>query len=142
MTTFEIREFVAGDTDAALRLWRRTEGIGLSDADRPERIRAFLDRNPGLSHVALTEEGFIGTILCGTDGRRGYIHHLAVTAESRRNGVGRLLLEAALSAMQRIDIRKCHAFVFEFNPFGALFWERSGWQRRDELLVYSKMLDV
>jgi ribosomal protein S18 acetylase RimI-like enzyme len=140
MAGFEIRDFLAGDIDAALRLWRQTEGIGLSDADRPEPIREFLSRNPGLSHVAISGDKLIGTILCGTDGRRGYIHHLAVAAESRRNGVGRRLLEAALSALQRIDIRKCHAFVFQSNPFGELFWERSGWQRRDDLQVYSKML--
>lgn len=141
MPTFEIRKFVAGDTDAALQLWQRTEGIGLSDADRPDRLCEFLSRNPGLSRVAVSGGNLIGTILCGTDGRRGYIHHLAVAAESRRNGVGRALLADALSALQRIDIRKCHAFVFQSNPFGEIFWERSGWQRRDDLKVYSRMLN-
>ena len=76
--------------------------------------------------------------LCGTGGRRGYLHHLAVSPESLRRGVGRALLEATLSALHRIGIRKCHAFVFQSNPFGELFWERPGWQRRDELQVYSK----
>jgi putative acetyltransferase len=142
MTTFKIRKFIDGDTDAALRLWQRTEGIGLSDADRPDRLREFLSRNPGLSRVAVSEGNLIGTILCGTDGRRGYIHHLAVAAESRRNGVGRTLVEAALSALNLIGIRKCHVFVFQSNPFGTLFWESSGWQRRDDLHVYSKMLDA
>jgi putative acetyltransferase len=141
MIPFELRKFVAGDTDAALRLWRRTEGVGLSDADRPDRLREFLSRNPGLSRVAVSGGNLIGTILCGTDGRRGYIHHLAVAAESRRNGVGRALLADALSALQRIGIRKCHAFVFQSNPFGEIFWERSGWQRRDDLHVYSRMLN-
>jgi putative acetyltransferase len=140
MTTFEIREFAVGDTDAALRLWRQTEGIGLSEADRPDRLREFLSRNSGLSRIAVSGENLIGTILCGTDGRRGYIHHLAVAAESRRNGVGRALLKATLSALQQIGIRKCHAFVFQSNPFGELFWEQSGWQRRGDLHVYSKKL--
>jgi N-acetylglutamate synthase len=142
MTAFEIREFVAGDIDAALRLWRRTEGVGLSDADRPDRLREFLSRNAGLSCVAVSGDNLIGTILCGTDGRRGYIHHLAVAAESRRSGVGRSLVEAALSALDLTGIRKCHAFVFQSNPFGELFWERSGWQRRDDLHVYSRRLDA
>ena len=134
MIGFVVREFVAGDIDGALRLWRRTEGVGLSDADRPDRLREFLSRNAGLSRVAVSGDNLIGTILCGTDGRRGYIHHLAVAAESRREGVGRSLVEDALSALHRISIHKCHAFVFQSNPFGELFWERSGWQRRDELM--------
>lgn len=140
MAGFEIREFVVGDIDAALGLWRQTQGIGLSDADHPDRLREFLSRNPSLSRIAVSSENLIGTILCGTDGRRGYIHHLAVAAESRRNGVGRALVEAALSSLHRIGIHKCHAFVFQSNSFGELFWERSGWQRRDDLHVYSKML--
>jgi putative acetyltransferase len=142
MTGLEIREFVAGDIDAALELWRRTEGIGLSDADQPDSLHEFLSRNAGLSRVAVSGGNLVGTILCGTDSRRGYIHHLAVAAESRRKGVGRALVEAALSALNRIGIRKCHAFVFQSNSFGDLFWERSGWQRRDELQVYSKVLDA
>ena len=140
MTSFEIREFASEDIDAALRLWRRTEGVGLSDADQPDPLRGFLARNPGLSRVAVCADALIGTILCGTDGRRGYIHHLAVAAQSRRNGVGRALLDDTLSALRRIGIGKCHAFVFQANPFGELFWERSGWERRDDLHLYSRTL--
>jgi ribosomal protein S18 acetylase RimI-like enzyme len=141
MIGFILREFVAGDIDAALQVWRQIEGIGLSDAAHPHLLREFLARNPGLSRVAVSGDKLIGTILCGTDGRRGYIHHLAVAVESRRKGVGRSLVEATLSALRRIGIHKCHVFVFQSNPFGELFWEQSGWQRRDELYVYSKMLD-
>jgi ribosomal protein S18 acetylase RimI-like enzyme len=140
MDDFTIRAFLPGDIDAALKLWRQIEGIGLSDADRPEQLRAFLYRNPALSYVAASASTLTGTILCGTDGRRGYIHHLAVAAASRRSGIGRGLIECALSALQRIGIQKCHAFVFQSNPFGDLFWGRLGWQRREGLHVYSRIL--
>lgn len=139
---YRLREFVARDIDPALQLWRNTEGIGVSDADRPDRIREFLDRNPGLSYVAASSDTLHGTILCGTDGRRGYIHHLAVAEESRRSGIGRALVVRSLSALSRIGIRKCHTFVFQSNPFGELFWSRMGWQRRDDLFVYSQTLDA
>lgn len=142
MTCFEIREFASEDIDAALWLWRQMEGIGLSDADRPNPLRAFLSRNPGLSRVAVCGGALIGTILCGTDGRRGYIHHLAVAVESRRQGVGRALLSETLAALRGVGISKCHAFVFQSNRFGGLFWERSGWQRRDDLYVFSRVLDM
>ncbi len=46
-------------------LWAATEGIGLNESDTPEAIARFLDRNPGLSLVALDSTGFIvGTVLC------------------------------------------------------------------------------
>jgi ribosomal protein S18 acetylase RimI-like enzyme len=141
MTPFLIREFSAGDIEAALGLWRGTEGIGLSGADRPEHLRVFLERNPGLSHVAVSGARLIGTVLCGSDGRRGTIHHLAVSPESRRRGAGRALVGSALAALASQGIQKCHAFVYPSNPFGGLFWGRSEWERRDDLHVYSKMLD-
>jgi ribosomal protein S18 acetylase RimI-like enzyme len=135
-----IREFSPADIAPALDLWRRTVGIGLSNADRPENLQTFLSRNPGLSHVAVNGAGLIGTVLCGTDGRRGYIHHLAVAETSRRSGLGRALLDAALFALNRQGIQKCHAFVFQSNPFAALFWTPAGWERREELCIYSKPL--
>jgi len=141
MTCFEIREFAGDDIDAALQLWRRTEGIGLTDADQPDQLREFLTRNPGLSRVAVCGGELVGTILCGTDGRRGYIHHLAVAVESRRQGAGRALLSETLAALRRFGIVKCHAFVFRSNRSGGFFWERSGWQRRDDLHVFSRVLD-
>jgi ribosomal protein S18 acetylase RimI-like enzyme len=36
----------------------------------------------------------LGAVLCGNDGRRGYLHHLAVAAEWRRRGIGKALVRA------------------------------------------------
>jgi ribosomal protein S18 acetylase RimI-like enzyme len=141
MLEHNIREFSSADITPALDLWRRTDGIGLSAADRPENLQDFLARNPGLSHVAVNGADLIGTVLCGTDGRRGYIHHLAVAAASRRAGIGRALLDAALTALKRSGIQKCHAFVSQSNPFVTLFWTPAGWERREELRIYSKLIE-
>lgn len=70
-----IREMTIQDYDEVLALWRTSEGVGLSDADSDEGVARFLDRNPGLSFVARDGEHLVGAVLCGHDGRRGYIHH-------------------------------------------------------------------
>ena len=70
-----------------LKLWKQTEGVYTSDSDSPEKIRKFLKRNPGLSFIAYNEGKAAGAILCGHDGRRGYLHHLAVRSEFRRKGI-------------------------------------------------------
>src|SRR5258706_298299 len=70
----EVRTFNASDHAAAFRLWEHSEGVGLSEADSPEGIASFLNRNPGLSFLALDGNQLVGTILCGHDGRRGFIH--------------------------------------------------------------------
>lgn len=136
----ELSEFTASHIEQALRLWRGIAGIGLSEADSAENLGRFLARNPHLSAVARRDAELVGAVLCGHDGRRGYIHHLAVAPGLRRSGIGRQLLEWSLARLREIGIGKCHALVFRDNAYQALFWKTIGWQRRDDLNVYSKKI--
>jgi len=74
----QIRVFRAEDHAQAWGLWEASEGVGLSSADSFENVSRFLERSPGLSFVAIDGQTIVATILCGHDGRRGLIHHLAV----------------------------------------------------------------
>jgi len=48
----DVRAMRAGDYSEVLALWQSGDGIGLSDSDSREAIRAYLARNPGMSAVA------------------------------------------------------------------------------------------
>ena len=127
------------DIPAALALWRVTEGLGLGDSDKPERLAAFLDRNPGLSAVAVVAKGLlVGAVLCGEDGRRGYLHHLAVAHDRRRQGVARALLAYCFTGLAAHDIEKCNIFLLTDNTEGERFWQRAGWVVRGNLKVMQK----
>ncbi len=80
----------------------------------------------------------IGAVLCGHDGRRGYLHHLAVHSTWRGRGVGRALTAACLAGLQAAGIDKCHLFVFNENHSGREYWEHEGWKERLDLLIMSK----
>src|SRR4030042_2050932 len=125
-TGMQIREMVAADYPALRRLWESSEGIGLSDADSEAGFEQFLARNRGLSVVAVDGDRMVGGALCGHDGRRGYIHHLAVSLSHRRRGIARGLVTRCLSTLDAEGIQKCHAFVLEENAAGGASWERSG----------------
>ena len=84
--SFLIREFFPDDIDKAIDLWQSTPGIGLSSADEPQRIQAYLERNPGLSYTAWKGDFLVGAVLCGHDGRRGFLHHLVIHPDHRRTG--------------------------------------------------------
>ena len=129
------------DYDEVIALWRACEGIGLSDADERERIAAYLARNPGMSFVARVDGVLAGAVLCGHDGRRGYLHHLAVDARFRRLGLGRQLTERCLAALTAAGIRKCHLFVLEGNRDGLAYWQTVGWTRRTGIAIHSIELD-
>ena len=133
-----IREMTIEDYDQVLTLWQTSEGVGLSDADAEESIARYVQRNSGLSFVAHDGEHLVGAVLCGHDGRRGYIHHLAVSQSHRRQGLGRALVERCLSALRQDGIDKCHIFVFADNQDTIAFWKSIGWTQRVELVMMSQ----
>jgi putative acetyltransferase len=128
------------DYEAVLRLWEATEGVGLSESDAREAVASFLARNPGLSRVALDGARIVGAVLCGHDGRRGYLHHLAVAQTHRKLGLGKALVEACLADLTQLGIPKCNLFLFADNTAGGAFWEHNGWAGRADLLVMQKPL--
>ncbi len=133
-----LREMTIADYDDARALWERSEGVGLSAADARENISAFLSRNAGLSFVALEGGKLVGAVLCGSDGRRGFLYHLAVDTRARGKGVGRLLVTSCLSRLHQRGMRKCHIFVMAGNLEGQKFWQRIGWVERGDLVVMSR----
>lgn len=137
----KLEPFTPGDYVEALDLWKRTPGMGLSDADSQERIEAFLAANPGLCFVARDGSGrLVGTVLCGSDTRRGYLYHLAVDAASRRQGLGRALAGAVLAALRGQGVDKCHLMVIRGNELGEAFWRAQGWTLRDDIALFSKTI--
>ncbi|GIK56727.1 MAG: GNAT family N-acetyltransferase [Chloroflexi bacterium] len=137
-----IAEFTMDHYEAAIALWKATPGVGVSSADEPAAIRFYLERNPGMSFVALAEGRLIGTILCGHDGRRGYIHHVAVHPDYRRQGIATQLGDRALASLKAVGIGKCHLFIFPQNQTGITFWESIGWDLREDVRIMSKFMEV
>ena len=133
-----IHEMDIHDYEKIYQLWEMSENIGLSKADSRHGISTFLNRNPGMSYVAWEDGKIVGTVLCGHDGRRGYIHHLMVHPDHRRQGIGQSLVSRCMFALTRIGIQKCHLFIYEGNEGGIKFWESLGWQRRVELSMMSR----
>jgi len=136
-----IRPLVIGDYEAVHALWSQTEGLGLNESDSPGAIAAYLERNPGLSRVAVDpRDHIVGALLCGHDGRRGYLHHLAVTPAHRKQGIGKALVESCLEGLRALGIPKCNLFLFADNEQGRSFWLHNGWNSRTDLVLIQKPL--
>lgn len=121
-----------GDYPVVIAVWRRSEGLSLSEDDEETGIALYLRRNRGLCFVALEDGEVVGTVLCGHDGRRGILRHLAVLREHRGRGIGRRLVGVALAALAAEGIRKCNLFVLDDNPDGLRYWKRLGFQQLDD----------
>jgi putative acetyltransferase len=135
----EIAEMAMGDYEEVAALWERTEGVGLDqDSDCAEKVRLYLERNPGLSFVARLDGKLVGAVLCGHDGRRGYLHHLAVEENCRRAGIGSALVDRCLGGLGAAGIAKCNIFLFGDNELGSRFWSATGWNARRDLVFMQK----
>ncbi|MFC1572011.1 GNAT family N-acetyltransferase [Candidatus Eisenbacteria bacterium] len=137
----QIRAMTVEDFEQVEALWMRTEGVGLSPSDSRQGVARFLKRNPDLSFVAEDIDGHVvGVVLCGHDGVRGYLRHLAVAAEVRRRGVGSMLVAHCLERLRTLDIHKCTIFHFGSNQLGQRFWIDTGWKERTDLRILQVVL--
>jgi ribosomal protein S18 acetylase RimI-like enzyme len=122
------REFVIDDYDAAVALWNLLEGIEVAEGDSREEIRAYLLRNPGLSRVAEENGTMVGAVLCGHDGRRGLIYHLAIAPAYQGRGIGKLLVGECIAQLRDTGIVRALILVARGNSGAHSFWLRSGWE--------------
>jgi N-acetylglutamate synthase len=124
----EIREFSINDYDAAIQLWQRVEGLEIAEGDDRKGIAQFLARNQGLSRVATDGSAIVGVVLCGHDGRRGHIYHLAVDPAYQGRGLGKRLLDESLADLRRTGVKRVIIMVADDNPSGRQFWKRSRYE--------------
>lgn len=135
----QIRNMLIGDYEELYALWTSCAGMGLNNLDdSPNGISKFLNRNPETCFVALADGKIVGAIMVGNDGRRGYIYHTAVHADYRKRGIGRALVEAALSSLRRLGINKVALVVFARNESANEFWRKIGFTTREDLVYRNK----
>jgi ribosomal protein S18 acetylase RimI-like enzyme len=137
----EVREITISDYPALHSLWQGCKGIGLhSNIDSEYGIGLYLARNPGLSFVAIDRGRIVGAVLCGHDGRRGYLNHLAIAEKHRQCGVGTALVDNVISRLRQKGISQCNGFVLKDNLDVLEFWQSIGWSEREDLKVVSKTI--
>src|SRR5436190_2398226 len=122
------REFSISDYGPALELWQRVEGLEIAEGDDREGVSHFLSRNPGLSRVATDGSAIVGVALCGHDGRRGHIYHLAVDPAYQGRGLGKRLLDESLADLRRTGVKRVIIMVADDNPSGRQFWKRAAYK--------------
>ena len=103
------------DIDQVLKLWNEIFGTSfLESSVTKEELEIYLRKNPGASSVACTDNGkVIGALLCGNDGTRGFIYHIAIYNEYRVIEIEKKMLERSLSKLKEVGINT--GFIFTQN---------------------------
>ena len=136
-----IRVMNTEDYDRVYALWMSCKNMGFNNLDDSRQgIEKYLKRNPSTCFVAEQGDAIVGVVLAGHDGRRGFIHHMAVAEDCRRQGIATDLLGQALAALKEEGINKAALLVFNRNEAGNVFWERQGFTARDDVTYRNREL--
>lgn len=113
------------------KLWSECE-LSEEPEDQKEEIEALIKSSQGSGFVVKENGIIVGAVLCGNDGRYGYIHHLAVAEGNRKKGIGKALVEACCKFLKK---RHVLIMVRNNNEIGNKFWSHLKFQNADWIKV-------
>ena len=137
----EIRDMTINDYENVIALWKKA-GIHLGYSDTKPEIKRMLDHNPGLCLVLINKQTnkIIGAVLGGFDGRRGWVHHLAVDPEYQKQGLGKMIMDELTKRFKEKKVVKLKLEVLRENSGVITFYKKLGWDLRDEIITMSLTL--
>ncbi|MHA2325435.1 MAG: GNAT family N-acetyltransferase [Promethearchaeota archaeon] len=122
--------------EEVIQLWRKA-GIGVSSSDSKKEFQRMLQRNPDLCLIGKLEKKILAAVIGGFDGRRGYVHHLAVDPSYQRKGYGKMMMEKLNEEFLRMGVHKIHLFIENSNKDVVDFYDKLGWETRNDLTMMS-----
>ena len=121
----KIRLFDLRDEASVVRLWEDC-GLVVAWNDPHQDIRRKLEVQPDMFWVGCLANRIVATVMAGYDGHRGWINYLAVDPKQRRQGIGRMMMEAAEERLRAIGCPKINLQVRRSNVQVMAFYEHLG----------------
>jgi ribosomal protein S18 acetylase RimI-like enzyme len=121
----EVRSYQPPDREAVVAVWRAA-GLVRPVNDPYRDIDRKLAVDPAGFLVALDGGKIVGTVMAGYDGHRGWINYMGVDPNNHRQGVGRALIEAALTLLRTRGCPKVNLQVFRANQGAVEFYGSLG----------------
>ena len=136
----KIEKFKIKYYDEVVELWRRA-GIEMVSSDTIDEVTRVLNRNPDLILIGKVQEKVIAVVIGAFDGRRGYVHHLAVDPNYQKMGFGKTIMDALIEQFRKMNIHKVHLFIEKPNKSVVEFYKNIGWDVREDLIMMSYVPD-
>lgn len=140
MIKMKIEKFQMQNYSEVLELWKKA-GIEVGSSDTKEEIAVILSQNPELFIIGKEQEKIIAVVIGAFDGRRGYIHHLAVHPKYQKKGYGKSILDDLIERFRKKRVHKIHLFIQKQNKDVIDFYSKQGWEIRDDIIMMSFIPD-
>jgi ribosomal protein S18 acetylase RimI-like enzyme len=121
-------------------LWKRS-GIEVGSSDTRDEIALMLKRNSDLFLIGKENGKVIAVVMGAFDGRRGYVHHLAIDPDYQKKKYGKMMMSELIKAFKIKKVHKVHLFIEKYNKEVADFYKKLGWDIRDDLIMMSFVPD-
>ena len=136
MINMKIEKFKIEYYDDVMRLWRKA-GIEVVSSDTIDEVTRVFNRNPDLFLIGKIQERVMAVVMGAFDGRRGYVHHLAVDPDYQKRGFGKTIMDALVEQFRKMNIHKVHLFIEKSNKNVVEFYNNLGWDVRKDLIMMS-----
>jgi ribosomal protein S18 acetylase RimI-like enzyme len=136
-----IKKFSMKYYDEVIQIWK-ISGISVGSSDEREEIKRVWHKNPNLFLVGLIDKKVIAVVIGAFDGRRGYVHHLAVSPDYQNKGYGRGIMEELHERFRNLNVHKVHLFIEKYNEDVINFYKKLGWEIRDDLIMMSYVPNI
>jgi ribosomal protein S18 acetylase RimI-like enzyme len=136
----KIEKFSMKVYEEVVQLWRKA-GISVGSSDSKIEVEKMRERNPTLFLIGKIDDKICAVVMGGFDGRRGYVHHLAVDPVNQRRGYGKLMIDALRKEFLRLGVQKVHLFIQKHNREVVVFYQNQGWEIREDLIMMSFIPD-
>jgi len=129
------------DYPAVYALWQEAgPGVRLRPSDSAPEVAKKLERDPDLFLVAEAEGRIVGVIMGAWDGRRGWLHHLAVAEAYRGQGIGAALVREVEDRLRAKGCLKVNLLVRAENVAARRLYERLGYEEMAGIIAMGKEL--
>ena len=140
MNQLEVRAYHEIDEADVAALWTRI----FPDTRAWNQPRAYIERKLAMQRelflVGTLDGRVVATVLAGYDGVRGWVYHLAVAPEQRRQGFGRAMMAAAEERLRELGCAKINLQIMRTNADVVRFYERAGYALEDRISMGKRLL--
>ena len=140
MNDMEVRTYRGCDQDAVVALWRQC-GLVRPWNDPVKDIRRKLGIQRDLFLVGSLDGRLVATIMVGYEGHRGWVNYLAVAADCRRRGFGRLLMDEAEARLREMGCPKINLQIRRSNAGAVAFYRSIGYAQDDVVSMGKRLIE-
>ena len=135
-----IRKYKQGDKQQLVKLLKE---VFPNDPphNEPSKVLDEKLKVDDLIFVAEKKGKLIGTVMAGYDGRRGWLYSVAVNNSSRRRGVGKALVEYAISALRKMGCIKVNLQIRSTNTEVIGFYKSIGFSMEERVSMGKKLFE-